>query len=298
MSIADADLNLLKALAVLLEERHISRAAARMRLSQPAMSRTLARVRHTIGDELLVRAGHGYELTPRARAIQAELDAVLPRIAGIMSGGDFVPATATDTVRIACSDYVPALLGRSLFPRLFREAPHLSLEIKPLGAETFEELDRGRLDLAFTPVIPGASLRWIPLFQEKFNCVMAADHPLAGEAITLEDLSRYPHLSVVLFSPESMVADRRLLDAGVRPPTRVHVPYFSAAMATLPGTQLIAVLPRRFVRLHAADPRLHIGAPPPGIGSFGYGLAWHPRLDEDKVQQWFRAVVIEEAENT
>jgi DNA-binding transcriptional LysR family regulator len=293
--IENVDLNLLKPLEALLEERHVSRAAARAHLSQSAMSRALARLRQTIGDELLVRAGGGYELTPRARMIQEELEAILPRVAALVRGGEFDPATATDRIRLACTDYASTVLLGEVFPALFDQAPHLSMTIDPLSAHTFDDLERGRLDLALSPVVPPAPLRWRPLFQEEFVCLLSRDHPLAGDAVAMADLVRFPHVSVAVFAPESMLVERRLLELGLRPPTGLRVPYFSAAVAAVPGTRMIATLPRRFAERHAADPRLRIAAAPAEFGPFAYGMVWHPRLDTDRAHGWVRSLVREAA---
>jgi DNA-binding transcriptional LysR family regulator len=289
--IDNADLNLLKALDVLLEERHVSRAAARFHLSQSAMSRTLARLRDTFGDELLVRTGTGYELTPRARAIQRELQAVMPRLRSLVRGNDFDPGTATDTVRVQCTDYVPAVLGPGLFRQLFHQAPHLSLTMEPLSPHTFDDVERGRVDLALSPVKPPAPLRWQTLFEEDFVCVLSRDHPVTADRLELDDLAAYPHASVVVMQAENMLVDRRLGELGIQPPSSLRVPYFAAAVTALPETTLIATLPRRFARLHADDDGIRIAEAPTEFCRFPYGMIWHPRLTNDPAHSWLRTVV-------
>ncbi|HEX4721309.1 MAG TPA: LysR family transcriptional regulator, partial [Pseudonocardiaceae bacterium] len=192
MHIENVDFNLLKALGVLLEERHVSRAAERFHLSQSAMSRTLARLRDTFGDELLVRTANGYELTPRARAIQRELRLLLPRLHSLVRGGDFEPGVATDTVRVCCTDYITTVLWPRLFQRVFRQAPNLSLTVEPLSPHTYDDIEHGRVDLAFSPVRPPTPLNWRTLFHEDFVCVLAADHPVRRRRLTLDDLGSFP----------------------------------------------------------------------------------------------------------
>ncbi len=68
VQLRNIDLNLLVPLKALLHERNVTRAAERIHLSQSAMSRTLDRLRSELGDELLVRVGRNYELTPRGTA--------------------------------------------------------------------------------------------------------------------------------------------------------------------------------------------------------------------------------------
>ncbi|HEY3611980.1 MAG TPA: LysR family transcriptional regulator [Pseudonocardiaceae bacterium] len=291
MHIGNVDLNLLKTLAVLLEERHVSRAAARCHLSQPAMSRAMARMRTVFADDLLVRTGAGYELTPKARALQAQLADVMPRLATIVRGDDFDPANATDTMRIHCTDYITTLVGPTWFPALFEQAPALNISIEPLSTHTFEDIERGRVDLALTPVTPPPTLRWHILFQEEFVCVLAADHQITRDRLTLDDLAGYPHSRVVVLPPESMVAEEQLGRLGVRAPSGLSVPYFAAAVAALPRTSLIAVLPSRFARLHENDPAVRIARPPAQFTPFGYGMAWHPRLNTDPAHQWLRELI-------
>src|SRR5882672_12414179 len=115
--IEGVDLNLLPPLAALLEERHVTRAAKRSGLSQPAMSRTLSRLRRLLDDQLLVRDGSGYVLTPRAERIQRQLAGLMPRLEALFAAEVFDPATAEENYRIATTDY-PLLL---FFPQAARE---------------------------------------------------------------------------------------------------------------------------------------------------------------------------------
>jgi DNA-binding transcriptional LysR family regulator len=287
----NADLNLLRALDALLEERQVSRAADRFHLSQSAMSRTLTRLRETFRDELLVRTGSGYELTPRARAIQRELDELLPRLRSLVRGDDFDPASATDAVRLHGSDYICAVLGPRLFAELFHQAPALSVTVEPLSAATSDDLERGRIDLALTPVRPPAPLIWEPLFEEDYVCVLSDRHPLRRERLTLADLAEFPQVSIIVLAPETMISDRRLRELGVRTRSGLRVPFFSAAVSALPGTTLIAMLPRRFARQHADVDGLRIAEAPEEFEPYHYGMSWHPRLNTDPVQAWLRSLV-------
>src|ERR1700754_35012 len=103
--IAGVDLNLLPALAALLEERHVSGAATRVGLSQPAMSRALQRLRRVFDDALLVSGSDGYTLTPRAERIRRRLTGVLPELDALFGTEDFDPRTAQESYRLALSDY-------------------------------------------------------------------------------------------------------------------------------------------------------------------------------------------------
>ncbi|WP_198545745.1 LysR family transcriptional regulator [Actinacidiphila yeochonensis] len=292
MHIEDVDLNLLKALEVLLEERQVSRAAARFHLSQPAMSRTLTRLRAAFDDDLLVRTAQGYVLTPRARAVQAELTELMPRLRSMVSGDMFQPATAVGVLRVAASDYFLAVLADLLYPAYFGAAPGMSLVVEPVNSATFDDIDRGRVDLAFLPVRPPRSLRHQVLFSEDHVCLMARDHPLTGDRVTLDDLGSYPHAGVAALQSEQMLVQSRLEQLGVRPPAGLTVPYFAAAAAAVRGNRMIAVLPRRFAAAHQ-DAAVRIAEAPAELAAFDYLMIWHPRVTSDPAHRWMRSLMAE-----
>src|SRR5262245_28503449 len=105
--VGELDLNLLVALRALLAEKHVTRAAARVRLTQPAMSHALARLRTVLGDPLLVRTSSGMQLTPRAEALVAPLERALGEVSKLLAPPEqFDPARSTRTFRVATTDYV------------------------------------------------------------------------------------------------------------------------------------------------------------------------------------------------
>ena len=286
------DLNLLKALEILLDERHLTRAAVRAHLSQSAMSRTLSRLRGTFDDELLVRTARGYVLTPRARTIQRELAFLLPRLRSLLREREFVPAVSTDVVRVHLSDYLTTVLGAGLFPRIFQEAPGISVHAEHLCPTSFEDLEHGRADLVLAPVRPPAPLRWRALFEERLVCVLSRDHPVASARLSVAELARYPHASVVVLGTERMLVESRLATLGIPPRPGLRVPSFTAALTALPATELIAVLPSRLLAggTHAG---LRVASAPVEFDEFGYGMSWHPRLDTDPLHGWLRDLVVD-----
>lgn len=288
----DADLNLLRALDVLLEERHVSRSATRLHLTQPAMSRTLGRLRKTFNDELLVRTASGYVLTPRARWLQNELAELLPRLRLLIGGETFDPATASGTMRLAASDYLLTALGDTLFPAFLREAPRMSLRIEPVTPTTFEDVDRGRVDIALLPITPPAPLRRHVLFTDEFVCLMCHNHPLACDRLTLDDVGSYPHVRVEVLGSNRMLVERRLDQLGIQPFARLTVPYFHGAAAALPGSELIAILPRR-IAVACRGPALRIAELPTEISAYEYPMVWHPRLTDDPTHRWMRSLLLE-----
>ncbi|MHA6759539.1 LysR family transcriptional regulator [Streptacidiphilus sp. PAMC 29251] len=286
------DLNLLPPLAALLEERHVSRAAQRVNLSQPAMSRALQRLREVLGDELLVRGSAGYELTPRAERVQRQLVAILPRLEILFAGEAFDPAAAAESFRLAGTDYPAMVFGPALFQQVFRQSPHSTVTFRGWHDGVFDDLARGLTDIVFYGVSAPPALRSEKLFEETFVCVMSADHPLSGRSrLDLDDYLRCSHVVVNIVEGDQTVIDRHLQALGTPRRASLSVPYHAAAPLAVPGTRLVATLPLRLVAQHAQDPALRLVPAPEEIKDMSYHMSWHPRLDDDPAQRWLRHTI-------
>ena len=285
------DLNLLVALAALLDERHVSRAADRIGLSQPATSRALQRLRQTLGDELLVRTRDGYQLTPRAERVRRELAAVIPRLEVLFGGERFDPATATDRFRLLGTDYTTSVLAPGLLRRLFRDAPGTTAVFDAWHDGVFDDVAHGLADLVFSAVAVERGLRSELLFEERFVCLMAADNPLADrEGLSLEEFLGAAHAVVDVLRGEQSAVDRRLTELGTHRAVALSVPYHTAAVLAVPGTRLVATIPSRLVST-LDDPALRVVAAPREVEDMPYLMSWHPRLDDDPAQRWLRDLV-------
>lgn len=280
----------LRTLAVLLEERNVSRAALRFRLNQSSMSRSLQRLRGQFGDELLVRAGGEYELTPRAREIQRELAVLLPRMENLLTGQGFDPATAAGVVRVIGTDYTTATLGSLLLPRLIRAAPRLEFRIDQRDQDSYADLERGRADLAMSPMRPAAPLKWEQLFTDDTVCVVDRDHPVQ-ERFSLDEYVAARHVVVTPLAQEQPLVERWLQNHGRRRTAALRVTHFSASTVALPGTALVATIPRRLTEVQDVGPRLRVVEAPEEFDALAYGMVWHERLDADPRHGWLREMV-------
>lgn len=281
----------LRALSILLEERNVTRAAVRFHLSQSSMSRTLQRLRALLGDELLVRSGADYELTPRAREMQHELALLLPRLENLVAGRGFDPAVATGVVRIIGTDYTSATLGPHLLPRLFRAAPGLEIRVEPRDHDSYADLERGRADLALSVMRPAPPLRWEQLFTDDLVCVVDRDHHV-GDRFALAEYVAARHVVVTLVAQGQPMIERWLDVLGHSRRAAVRVAHFSSTFAALPGTDLVATIPRRLAESEvAARPRLRLVEAPEEFDAFPYGMVWHPRLESDPTHSWLRGMV-------
>lgn len=292
-----ADLNLLVPLAALLQERHVSRAAQRTHLSQPAMSRSLARLRVTLGDELLVRGIGGYRLTPHAERLQRQLATVLPSLEALLSREGFDPETAQEAFRVAGTDYIATVFGTALARRVLASSPGSSLTFTAWHGSAVEDLETGKVDLAVLGSAPPRRLRSRPLFADPLLCVMDAGHPLArSQQLTLEQYLACAHVIVDVTDEGQNAVDRHLLALGHARAPSLTVPYHSAAAAAVAGTRLVATLPECLARSHRRDPALRMVTPPAEVKPTLHFMAWHPRLEDDPAQQWLRGRLAESVE--
>lgn len=293
--IRKSDLNLLPALAALLEERSISKAAARHHLSQPAMSRVLQRLRGTFGDELLVRTARGYALTARARQLQDELVVLLPRIDRLLRGQAFDPSRAEDWFRFCCPDYVSRLLVPGLAERIGRQAPRAQLEIITWHENAVDDTGRGKIDVLFWANKAPDPLQSEHLLSSEIVCVVCADHPLGNRRLTLASYLSYPHVLINVTNAAPTIVDRALNAAGHIRRVGLRVPYFSLAVQAVQKTSLIATMPKIAAVGYAREARVRVLASPFKFDPVRILMAWHPSTDGEPALQWFRSQVRETA---
>ena len=275
------DLNLLSTLYALLEERHVTRAAKRCFLSQPAMSRSLERIRDTFGDELLIRTGRTYERTVRGEWLLRELENLLPRLEALVRGEPFDPAQSRERLRTAVTDNGSIVLLPALTQRIRTAAPDITLEIVAWHDRSFEDVEAGKIDLALSPLAALSPLETERLFKEDFVCLLGADHQLRARRFTLKQYLELSHVAVGAL-------DRPLADLGLRRRVALSVPFLVPAVAAVAGSDLVLTLPRKLAKAVAAMANVRFVEPPPEIKSFQYFMVWHPRLTAEPAQVWFR----------
>jgi len=287
-----ADLNLLVVFTVLAEERHVSRAAARLLLSQPAVSRALQRLRDMFHDDLLVRTGVGYEPTPQGLRLMRELETMLPRLDRLLSGSSFDPAVEEATFRIAATDNASTLLAPLICRDVLPAAKKVRVDFTVFRPEVFEDLTHGRVDLVLSAEnveIP-SPLVSETIFEEEFVCVVAAESSYRRK-LTIKQYMAAEHIAISIQGGTQTIPDKPLVAQGYRRQVVMTVPYFHAAIRSVVGTELIATAPRRLAMGEAHHPGIRLVAPPVEVAPFGYVMTWHPRVNTDAAHAWLRETV-------
>jgi len=288
------DLNLLVVLQRLFEAGSVTGAAARLGLSQPAVSRALGRLREAFGDPLFVRTRLGLSPSPRAEQLKAELLAVLGRVEALVSGGtSFEPARATRTFSVGASDYAQAVVLPRLLAALARAAPGLMVKVLPVEPGWAAALADGRWDLMWAPRRRGAAgLVWTHLFQEDFAFVLHRRHPARRRPLTLERFTAIPQLAIAPEGRAENPLDERLAQLGTRRRVVAQVPSFLAVPPLVAQGQLGATLPRRLIEPAATRWGLAVLELPFEMPSFDLSQGWHERLRHDPAHAWFRQLVV------
>ena len=294
------DLNLLLSLDALLGERSVTRAAAKMNVTQSAMSHSLARLREMLGDELLVRASGEMVTTPRANDLAPSLRLAFEQLErAVAPKAPFDPKTSTARFAIGTGDYAELVLLPELFARLSKEAPHVDLRFH--GYESVpERLASGALDLAIlptTPPIPGAGLFSQRLFDERFVCVMSAKNPLAKKKLTLARYVEAVHALIAPRGEEGGQVDTALARLGKRRRVALTVPHFLVAPHVIASSNLIITLAERTALAFAEPLGLAIRPVPPevGLGNFSMAYVAHERSRSDPAHRWFRELLVDVA---
>jgi DNA-binding transcriptional LysR family regulator len=288
----EVDLNLLPALAALLDERSVTGAAIRIHLSQSAMSRSLSRLRRLFNDELLVRTPSGYQLTARAETLRAQLTSLQPDLQRLFLSEAFDPAEDDRTWRMAGTDYAAETFATSLFAAVRSGSPLSVLRWKAWHPGIFEELEQDDLDLAFYGSQGPAHLHHEQLFADDFVCVLGRKHRYARRrSLPMDDYVGCSHVVVDVIGGGQPAVEKYLLPKGTTRTAALTVPYHVAAVRAVYSTDLVATIPRRMVPGTVDPDRCRVLSAPREIAAMDYQMLWHPRNHEDPAHRWLRSMV-------
>lgn len=291
------DLNLLFALDVLLEEGSVVGAARRMNLSAPAMSRTLSRIRETLGDPVFVLAGRKLVPTPRALALREQVRAAVEQAAQALAPGKEVDLRTLDRrFNVRANDiFVGSYSGR-LLEAMAATMPRAMLRFAPEQDDIDDEaLRSGRIDLFISAARKlGPEMRVQSLFTTSFVGTARQGHPIFRGEITPERLTRWGHIGVSRRGKSAGPIDDALQALGLRRRVVLVVPTPYAAAFALQESDLLLPLPEHLARgAQSAGLRIKLFDLPVTVAAVPITQAWHPRLQGDPGHQWLRRTIRE-----
>lgn len=312
------DLNLLLVFDALYAERSVTRAGHRLSLSQSAVSHALGRLRDRFGDELFVKGADGMMPTARARAIASRVHSSLSALQIALVDTQFDPASSERRFTIAADPYARAVLLPGLIASLRARAPGVELRIRPGFAGLTDALDSGELDLAI------ASYKQVPdrfgvldVLAERHVWALRADHPAAGEKLTLDRLADLPHLVRVIPGDEDAGAEmpasgrglvrramqdddgafaRALARIGRRQSVHLTIPDSYAALAVVGASDLAALVPERMGRQLAGHFGLLLFDPPYPSPPVRLSMVWELGNGTSPAMAWLRELIQQTAQ--
>ncbi|WP_029006245.1 LysR family transcriptional regulator [Azorhizobium doebereinerae] len=288
------DLNLLRTLDALLDERSVTRAAERLGFTQPAVSGMLTRLRESFDDPLFARTQRGIVPTLRATELAGPVKQILADVESLLQPASFNPSTAEFTLSIAATDYALQAVVVPFLAKLRPKAPGIRVAIRPVEDDRVQaQFECGDLDLALmTPESALPDLHARRLFDETYVCALRSDHPDAGGGtLPLEEFCALDQ-ALISYSGERFwgATDDALAKAGRERRVVVTMTSFLALAGLLRTTDLVAIVPRRLAENAAG---LAVLEPPIDIPGFTKLAVWHERTHRDAGHRWIRALLFE-----
>jgi DNA-binding transcriptional LysR family regulator len=288
------DLDLLVTLETLLVERNVTKAAARLHLSQPAVSAQLNRLRHEFDDLLLIPAQRGMTPTAKAMELLEPLRQALDQVrATVASHRNFDPAKAKLTFTIACTDYLQAAVVKPLVVGLRTRAPGVRVALRNLDVMQLEaQMARGDVDLALmTPEAAPPSLRTRHLFDERYVLIGRRKHPRLRDGITVAEFAKLEQVIVSLDGGGFVTpVDSALAALGHKRNTVLSAASFLFVPEIVSHSDFVALVPKRLVRDHAD--KLKVMDCPFPVEGFAVGMVWHERSHGHSGQRWIREAIV------
>lgn len=279
MNVSAIDLNLLPVLDAVLREGNATRAAARLGVTQPAVSNALARLRRVLGDPLFVKTRRGLSPTPRALELRPALSLALDQLDRALSPREsFSLATTQRQWSLSFADHYALLLLPGLMRWIEKEAPSASIRVIPLERMIAnDELAGGGVDVYVgIPGVPMPGCHVRRYFQDELVCVGSRR---ARHVRTLEQFLSRGHVKIAIAPGRGNEVDEALAPLQRHRRIALTVPHFSSALEVVARTDLLTVVPRNLAELHAD--RLYVEKLPVDVAPLSVSMYWHHRVHAD-----------------
>jgi DNA-binding transcriptional LysR family regulator len=303
MNFRTLDLNLLRVFDAVMVERNVTRAAETLSMTQPAVSNALRRLREAIGEELFVPGSTGVTPTPHAEALWPAVREALSGLRDLFEPQAFDPTRDERRFTLAMADATAAVILPRLTAALQQERARVALHVEALTSRDPRTLlERGAADAAigFFPDVARAFAAEFgqgefglqPLYSCDYVCVMRRDHPLAGRPVlTLDDYCNAEHARISFAGRPHGFIDQMLAGVGRSRRVVLLIGHYAAALQAVRASDLLAVVPRRFVDASGLADSLHATAPPFDMPRLEIALLWHRRHERDAAQRWLREAI-------
>jgi DNA-binding transcriptional LysR family regulator len=290
------DLNLLVVFDAVMQERNTTRAAKKLNMSQPAVSHALTRLRSALADELFVRTPEGMLPTPQAEHLAPSIRQALADLGAVLENKrTFEPQEVARTFVIALNNYAALVIGPALAATVVREAPRVTLDLRPSGTlDITEQLDRGDIALALGGVAaPAERFCDVRLFDDGFACLLRKDHPAIGHdgTIDIERLAELPHLDVSSTGEGTGFVDAELSRRGLKRRIALRAPLLVTA-GILAQSDMVTVIAKGAAQAFAIKSSLQVLDLPFPAPTLPIAMLWHRRLEDQPPHRWLRQLIV------
>tara|TARA_B100000029_G_scaffold281247_1_gene275363 strand:+ start:4655 stop:5560 length:906 start_codon:yes stop_codon:yes gene_type:complete len=300
MNIALVDLNLLIVFDAVMREKHVTRAAKRIGMTQPAVSNALNRLRYIAKDDLFVRSTDGVVPTSRALELAPPIRQAINLVENAFDPTSFDPKSSTNEYNIAISNYTASILFPKLAEVLEKEAPNLNIRSKQLGdVDLLKELEAANIDF----IIAGQQLQETEnfisheLYDEDFVCVLRKGHPFAKKKqLSIKEFAQSKHLMVATTGKAFGFVDYLLEAKGLKRRVAMTVNQFLVAPAIIRNSNMILTVSRRVAERFRLD-GVKIFPLPLITNPLRLKLIWHKRSDTNPGYKWLGSKIIDICKN-
>ena len=292
MRLNRVDLNLFVIFEAIYTERNLTRAAAALSLTQPAVSNALNRLRSMLDDELFVRQPRGMLPTPMADTIIGQVREALSKLNFCLDERlEFDPLQSEKVFRLSMNDLAEFMMLPPLMKVLQARAPNMQVHCYYRGRENLvRELASGQLDLAVdVPLISDPTLCQLPLKAESYVCMVRMDHPAIGERLSLAEYLSLDHLQVSSRRSGGGQVEEALNKLGKRRRVAMRVQHSMMAPQIISQSNLAWTAPRSL----AGHFELKVVGLPFKMAKLGWHLYWHKNADNDPANQWLRETLLD-----
>jgi LysR family transcriptional regulator, mexEF-oprN operon transcriptional activator len=294
VNLRKVDLNLLVVFHTLMQERHVTRAAAKLHLTQGAVSAALGRLRSLFGDELFERSREGMTPTPKALAMATKIGQALAAIDSLVSESEeFDPVTASRTFHLAMSDDLEAVLLPAILQEVEDNGWSVRFSFHQTNTSRWQQaLDDPKTDLvlcASPPHVP-AAYRQSVLFASSYSCLYDGSRPAFSTPLTLNEYVGSSHLRVSYNAQRGFV-DELLESQGYTRKASASISHFAGAINALRAAEIIATVPSYTAYAYACSAGLTACEPPIPVPRFTISLLWRVQREADPEHAWLRGLI-------
>ena len=305
MNIKDMDLNLLKSLKLLMDEKNVSEAAKKADITQPAMSKNLKKIREILKDDILKAKGKEYVLTEKAEHLLPRIDKILKDLELVMQPcSEYNPKEENSIIKIVSSDYANVLYLPKIIERLSKY-PNVKLEVYSPQEQDLNKLKDEDVDfylgIGNASLLP-ESLIVKKIYGEEFISAICKNHPLKDKNVTVEDYVAYPHMLIsnlnlnmgkVNMKYSRGVIDEQLNSLGLKREVNLVIPHFTTGPLLLQKTNYILTAPKSIIEYYENLIDIKTFEPPVKNIKSDFYLAWYPGSTDKRVNSWFKKEIID-----